>query len=435
MCFCCLHTATGVCFPPNSRTHIHPPKITHLGMEAMDEDCLYLNVFSPQSSVGDTPPGLRPVMVWFHGGSYMGGSGYYQSGVPFYDGHALCKEGDGTVVVTVNYRLGGFGFWAHSDLLSESGTAGNMGIQDQRAALEWVQQNARAFGGDPDRVTIFGESAGGNSVITHLTTHRSAPLFSAGIVQSGGMWLRTLAEAEARGEDLARAVGCSRAAANMTLECMRRVPGEKLLNAQLKLEWTAVNPCADGFEYPIGTTQTAQLRSSTHVPKPVMVGTNLNESALFLCGANSTKAVDSEASFRAAVLALPEYSIVANSSAMDAIARAYDAPERYGGSWKRAYIDVQTDSHFFCDSRMVLDAHGTQPAFGYQLDHTVGFLQLDRCLGGLFGCGLCVALFVRTRFINALIPLISHLTFDTPSAAPERPFISIWDIRQGSHQG
>merc|ERR1719201_367531 len=370
---------------------------THVGMEPMDEDCLYLNVFSPLSS-GDSsvaPPQLRPVMVWFHGGSYMGGSGYYQGGMTFYDGHALCKEGDGTVIVTVNYRLNAFGFWAHGDLLSESGTAGNMGIQDQRAALEWVQKNARSFGGDPSRVTIFGESAGGSSVVPHLTTHRSAPLFSAAIVQSGGMWMEQWAHCEAQGEALVRAVDCDSAAAGKTADCMRQVNAEKILHAVLKLKWTMVNPCADGYEYPMNTTQTAVLRSAARVRKPVMVGTNMNESSIFLCGHNVTKHVNSEASFRQAVTTFPDLSHIAtNSSAMDSIARLYDAPSRYGGSWQRAFIDVRTDTRFFCDSRIVLDTQETQPAFAYRLDHTMSFFSVDRCWGVphtsdlffLFGC-------------------------------------------------
>ena len=140
-----------------------------------------------------------------------------------------------------------------------------------------------------------------------MTSPRSAPLFSAAIVQSGGMWLETLAEAKAKGEDLAREVGCSHTAANMTLECMRKISGEKLLHAQLKLKWTEVNPCADGYEYAVNTTQTSVMRSPTRNPKPVLVGTNLNESALFLCGTNASKDVHSEAAFRDMVSSFPEY--------------------------------------------------------------------------------------------------------------------------------
>merc|ERR1719487_1263868 len=182
----------------------------------MDEDCLFLNVFTPKVKEVARGEGL-PVMVWFHGGSYLGGSGDKQSGIPFYDGHEMCKTGD-VVVVTVNYRLGIFGFFANGELLKEEGTAGNMGIQDQRAALKWVQANAHQFGGDPDRVTIFGESAGAGSVATHLVSSRSAPLFAAGIMESGGLWLQTLEESITRSSSLAQAVGCNPNNAGL-LEC------------------------------------------------------------------------------------------------------------------------------------------------------------------------------------------------------------------------
>ena len=150
----------------------------HLAMEPMGEDCLFLNVYTPanltstsananakvNSNANATATAndeLLPVMVWFHGGSNMGGSGDLQSDYPLYDGKKLCAAGDEPVViVSVNYRLGIFGWLAHDQMLEQDGTAGNMGLQDQRMALEWVRDNAKAFGGDPTRVTIFGESAG-----------------------------------------------------------------------------------------------------------------------------------------------------------------------------------------------------------------------------------------------------------------------------------
>ena len=108
----------------------------HIGEEVMDEDCLYLNVFSPSvPTETKKTEKLKPIMIWFHGGSYMGGSGDMQSGIPMYDGKHICAEGrdeqaeTGTVVVTVNYRLGIFGFYASEELRKEGGTAGNMGIQ------------------------------------------------------------------------------------------------------------------------------------------------------------------------------------------------------------------------------------------------------------------------------------------------------------------
>ncbi len=131
-----------------------------LGMEPepMDEDCLYLNVYTP--ALDDV---RRPVMVWIHGGAFILGSG----STPLYDGAALVERGD-VVLVTINYRLGVFGFMDLSWMDPELAGSGNLGLQDQVAALEWVRDNIAGFGGDPGNVTIFGESAGGMSVTALL---------------------------------------------------------------------------------------------------------------------------------------------------------------------------------------------------------------------------------------------------------------------------
>jgi para-nitrobenzyl esterase len=154
------------------------------------EDGLNLCVFAPRGRVaeeggGGTPAAAAadplPVMVWIHGGGYKGGY------ADRYDGSVLCNTGRGCVVVVINYRLGVFGFACHPELEEEGGgSCGNYGIMDQVAALQWVQRNARAFGGDPGKVTIFGESAGGGSVMGLLCTPLSAGLFHRAIAQSGG---------------------------------------------------------------------------------------------------------------------------------------------------------------------------------------------------------------------------------------------------------
>ena len=138
------------------------------------EDCLTLNVFTAALD------GSRPVMVWIHGGGFTGGSG----SIPWYDGSRLAQRGE-VVVVTINYRLGAFG-WLYVDHLDEGfAGSGNAGLLDQVAALEWVRDNIAAFGGDPDQVTIFGESAGGMSVATLMGTPAASGLFSGAIAQSG----------------------------------------------------------------------------------------------------------------------------------------------------------------------------------------------------------------------------------------------------------
>ncbi|MBZ5602571.1 MAG: carboxylesterase family protein [Acidobacteriia bacterium] len=140
------------------------------------EDCLYLNVYTAAKTAKDR----RPVMVWIHGGALTSGAG------SLYDGEALSKKG--VVVVTINYRLGIFGFFAHPELTRESdrNSSGNYGFLDQIAALEWVQKNIAAFGGDPKRVTIFGESAGSWSVNYLMASPLAKGLFERVIGESGG---------------------------------------------------------------------------------------------------------------------------------------------------------------------------------------------------------------------------------------------------------
>ncbi|MEN7536675.1 carboxylesterase/lipase family protein [Aurantiacibacter flavus] len=163
------------------------------------EDCLYLNVWTPENSAA----GRLPVMVWIHGGAFENGMGTS----PTYDGTGLA--GKGVIVVTINYRLGVFGFLAHPDLAAESahGSSGNYGLEDQLAALRWVQSNIAAFGGDPDNVTLFGQSAGGASVRTLISSPQSMGLFARAIIQSGasvsGLSAIPTSQAEQQGVALA----------------------------------------------------------------------------------------------------------------------------------------------------------------------------------------------------------------------------------------
>lgn len=173
--------------------------------QIQSEDCLYLNVWTAARSAGDR----LPVMFWIHGGGFTTGSGAMAS----YDGTALARQG--VVVVTINYRLGPFGYLAHPLLSRESpqGVSGNYGHLDQIAALHWVRKNIAAFGGDPGCVTIFGESAGAMSVCRLMVSPLARGLFHRAIAQSGGAHGRNrhlreprglLAPMEAEGERIAR---------------------------------------------------------------------------------------------------------------------------------------------------------------------------------------------------------------------------------------
>ncbi len=142
------------------------------------EDCLFVNVWQPGEHAQSSK---LPVMVWIHGGGYVGGG----SSIPYYDGSAFARQG--MVVVSFNYRLGRFGFFAHPALLAaKEGPVGNFGYMDQIAALKWVQTNIAAFGGDPEQVTLVGESAGGASVLTLLTSPVTKGLFHRAMIMSGG---------------------------------------------------------------------------------------------------------------------------------------------------------------------------------------------------------------------------------------------------------
>ena len=168
----------------------------------MSEDCLYLNVWA------DLEKQNQPVMVWYHGGAYMHGFGHEME----FDGDAIAKRG--AILVTVNYRVGVLGYMAHPELTARDGHSGNYGLMDQIFALKWVKENIAAFGGDPQNITIFGQSAGGGSVQSIMTSPMAKGLFNRAIIQSAGSPLRSLgggnglAAAEESGKEVARIAGC-----------------------------------------------------------------------------------------------------------------------------------------------------------------------------------------------------------------------------------
>jgi para-nitrobenzyl esterase len=226
----------------------------------ISEDCLNLNVYTP--TLRDRSD--RPVLVWIHGG------GLVQDGGRNYDGTKLAAAG--TVVVTINYRLGALGFLAHPALASRpGGAAGNYGLMDQQAALRWVQRNIAQFGGDPHNVTIAGQSAGGLSVLAQLVSPGARGLFQRAIVQSGTFALnqQPLATAEAAGQTFATAVGCP----DQTAACLRSVPVSDLVS-KFGVEIPGV---VDGS---VLTQQFARV--------PVINGITHDEELLFVAGLGIT---------------------------------------------------------------------------------------------------------------------------------------------------
>ena len=237
----------------------------------ISEDCLYLNVYTRPVSSNDQ--GGRPVLVWIHGG------GLVQDGGRNYDGTKLAA--DGAVVVTINYRLGALGFLAHPALASPpGGAAGNYGLMDQQAALRWVQRNIARFGGNPDNVTIAGQSAGGLSVLAQMVSTGARGLFQRAIVQSGAFALnqRPLAAAEAAGQTFATAVGC----ADQTAACLRNAPVSDLVSNF----GTEIPGVVDGsvLTQPIGTA----LARGQFARVPVINGITHDEELLFVAGVGIT---------------------------------------------------------------------------------------------------------------------------------------------------
>lgn len=198
-----------------------------LYMQRGVEDCLYLNVATPDVK----PATPKPVMVWIHGGGFIGGSSLEATPIEH-----LAQHGD-VVVVSMNYRVGALGFMAHPALSAEAAkvdgkfASGNFGLLDQQAALRWVRDNVAAFGGDPQNVTIFGESAGGMSVCVHLASPQSAGLFKQAIIQSGPCMSHnpSLPAAEKQGEYLAIKAGCE--GRGDLLDCLRSKTPEEIMKA------------------------------------------------------------------------------------------------------------------------------------------------------------------------------------------------------------
>ncbi len=245
--------------PSRSKTSVY---YEYAGDQPTSEDCLFLNVWAPSETKG----GKLPVMVWIYGGGFQQGS----AANPVFDGSRLAQRG--VVVVSLNYRVGLFGFLAHPELTAESPqhASGNYGLLDQVAGLQWVKRNIGAFGGDPDNVTIFGQSAGAASVDYLYGSPLARGLFARGIAESFGLGktMPALAAAEKNG----LAVGDKLNA--RTLAELRRVSAQTLLDTKM-----AANPIVDGWFltdsiYNIFT-------NGREAPVPLLTGWNTHEGSTF----------------------------------------------------------------------------------------------------------------------------------------------------------
>ncbi|WP_219412525.1 carboxylesterase/lipase family protein [Pseudonocardia nigra] len=312
-----------------------PPDAPHATAGSVSEDCLTLNITAP---AGTTPSSRLPVLVWIHGGGFSAGAG---SDV---DPRRLAEAGP-LVVVTINYRLGIFGFLGLPGL-PDSGT---FGLMDQQAALAWVQHNIAAFGGDPGSVTIAGESAGADGVCAQLASPTAVGLFHRAIMQSGGCnaaniidvirpgtgpggdtW-KPLPLVQAAGRTAAAAFGCTDPATE--LACMRAVPAERLVSG------------AGVYWSPATGTPTLPRRPSDLIvdrdlrPVPVLAGTTRDEGTLFTAAFYDRAGTPlTDSGFRALLAAVAP-------AQTEAAGRAYRLIDRSPG---RAWADVITDHGYAC---------------------------------------------------------------------------------------
>lgn len=229
------------------------------------EDCLYLNIWTPAQD-----PGARlPVFFWIHGGAFLGGLGFDWT---FHGDHMAARD---VIVVTINYRLGVLGFLAHPELSAEDphGVSGNYGLLDQIAALRWVKENIAGFGGDPNRITIAGQSAGGMSVCSLLTSPLAAGLISGAVIESGGPMKgrgTSLADSEAFGTRFMEKAGCC------SIEELRKVDAQELIRIPADgAGFLRFQPNVDGYVLPIAPYEAFVTGRIAKVP--VIFGSNTEE--------------------------------------------------------------------------------------------------------------------------------------------------------------
>lgn len=329
-----------------------PQVATAFGVASTNEDCLYLNVYTPKGT------GPYPVMVWIHGGAFI-----YGEGGAGYDPSKLVAQG--VAVVTVNYRLGAFGFLAHPALTAEQGAgSGNYGLMDQQAALQWVKTNIANFGGNPANVTIFGESAGGYSVLAQVASPLAAGLFQKAIVQSGAYGLTnspTLAQAETgslapkryTGTTFGTRAGCT----DQSLACLRGLTTAQILAAQAEGDYT---PTIDNKV--LRSTLVTAFATGNFNKVPVIQGSNTDEYSLL-----SAATLDA----RGNLISDANYMALINppvlGKTVDGINAQY--PRANYETAAEVYDAVFTDLAFACSGRVaarLLSAH--VPTYSYEFN-------------------------------------------------------------------
>ena len=340
----------------NAYAPVCPQLDSTTGLPEGDEDCLSVNVFTPKATF---PAGRKPVMLFIHGGGNVVGSAREEvaPGRLLYDGAALA-DSSGNVVVTVQYRLGPLGWLTHPALDAEAPDArsGNYALEDLIAALKWVQRDIGAFGGNRDRIMIFGESAGGLNVCALLAAPGAAGLFDAALIESGGCVADSRTTALATGATLSDNVGCG-AAADVAACLRSRTPAQLL--AALPPEVSIVGaqapyqPSVDGSLLPSAPLDA--IRSGQYNRVPTVIGANADETG------RDVPLTFSEA----------QYQVILANAFPNAIVRAQVAniySSATFGSARRAYVALTSDLKFICPSRTIARALATaqtEPVYRY----------------------------------------------------------------------
>jgi len=317
----------------------------------ISEDCLYLNVWTPAKLDKSKSKGKLPVMVWIYGGGFAAGA----TSEPRQDGTNLAQEG--VVVVSMNYRLGIFGFFAHPELAKENShnATGNYGLMDQSAALEWVKSNIAQFGGDPGNVTIFGESAGSFSVSELMASPVSKGLFHKAIGESGGAFASHALPM--RSKDQAAEEGAKFAKDHLnadTLAALRALSAQKVLDAQLADKGERFAPNIDGYFLP--ESPEAIFAAGKQSDVPLLAGWNRDEGA-------GGPAKDN---FAAALQAIATKDFAAKS---DEFLKLY--PSENDEQAKRSLDDYEGDRFIAFSTWRWIDAQlrtGKSPVYRYRFD-------------------------------------------------------------------
>jgi para-nitrobenzyl esterase len=324
----------------------HCPQLASpFGLASTSEDCLFLNVFTPSHEQAGAH---SPVMVWIHGGALVTGESND------YDPTKLVE--DGVTVVTINYRLGALGFLADPALADANGQSGDYGLMDQQAALRWVQRNIASFGGDPRNVTIFGESAGGLSVLSQVASPAARGLFAKAIAESGSYNLTqtSLASAEAAGQAFAAKAGCP----DQTAACLRSLPVSTIL----------ANEDAAGYTPNINTEVLPQSLKTAFATGefnrvPIINGTNHDEWRLFVALSELEGSPVTAANYQAMISSTLDVPTAAAAViAAEYPLSAYPSPAVALGA-------VGTDAIFACPALTIDQAVSNfVPTFGYEFN-------------------------------------------------------------------